>query len=355
VTHLTKFQHAELDITGAVGQRAISFRFDIVDAVTGYRRQVHPLRKLSATLAHDTQRTIKRTISGLLLDREDTLAFNSVSSRLELFMIIRESEFFLGRYVPSDWARFVSTGGTTSSASFYDEMFIIDQQTSTSFGANTVNGELVSSLLQRFVSRFSVSFQVEPTPFISLGAWSVGARGGSIIEQLALDGDYLSPWFDNDSVLRFKRPVDPRHELPSFDFDHQNFVLRAGIVESDNLINAPNRFIVVGNGASSFDGPVVGVADVPSSAPHSIQNRGFVVPEVSNRQVFSSAQAGLIAANLAQAQTLVEQVTLTTLADPRHDSYDVVLWQGERWVEVAWSLPLSAGAPMSNTLRKVYS
>lgn len=292
-------------------------------------------------------------ISGLALNRDDTAAFNSLTSRLEPFFLVGGEEFQVGRYVPSDWVRFPLSSGTTSSASFYDEGFIIDQQITNAFGANSPSGEVVSSMIKRFLTFYPINFYVEGVlpEYVSLGSWSAGTRGGFIIDQLALDGDYLPPWFDNSSVLQFKRNVDG--ELPSFDFDDGK-VIRDQIVESDNLINAPNRFVVVGNGANSLGKPLIGIADIPSSAPHSIANRGFIVPEVNTRQVTSAGQASAIALNLSRNQTLVEQVELETTPDPRHDGYDVILWREKRWVEIAWTLPFSPSATMSHTLRRVY-
>lgn len=355
MTHLLKTPVDRL-LDGAEfrGQRSVTWRFDVVDVVTGYRRAINPVIDGTAGIQHDTARTIKRSINGLALNKIDTLAFDSISSRLEPFMIIGDREFWLGRYVPSDWTRLVEERQTTSIASFYDEGFIVDQQITNAFGANSPGGEVVSSMLQRFLAGYPITYYIEGVipSYVSLGSWSAGTRGGFILDQLALDGDFLSPWFDNTSTLQFKRSVE--NELPSFDFDNRSQVLDGRILESDNLIDAPNRFVVVGNGASALEAPVVGQADVPSSAPHSIANRGFVVADVSNRQVTTSAQAGAVALNLVRNQTLVEQVELETLVDPRHDSYDVVMWQHKRWVEIAWTMPFAAGGRMRNVLRRAY-
>lgn len=343
-----------LDGPAYVSQRSTSWRFDLVDAVTGYRRAIHPVISGAAGIRHDTRSTIKRQISGLFLNAEDTAAFSSLSSRLEPFMIVGDEEFQVGRYVPSDWARFTVTSGTASSVSFYDEGFIIDQQITNAFGANEVLGEMVGSMINRFMQRFPTLryYVVGTQPFyVSIGSWSAGTRGGFILSQLALDGDYLSPWFDNSSVLQFRRDLEP---MAQFDFDAGQ-VNRDSIVESDNLIDAPNRFVVVGNGASAMNEEIVGVAEVPSSAPHSKLNRGFVVTDVISRQVTTKEQAAAIAQNLVRNQTLIEQVDLQTPPDPRHDSYDTIKWRGELWTEIAWTLPFSPTSSMSHTLKKVYS
>jgi hypothetical protein len=347
---------ARLDMPDYVGQRSLTYRYDLVDVVTGYRQSIQPLRSPAPRLTHNTQNIIKRNITGLYLGVEATEFFNSISSRLELFMLIDGTEYPLGLYVPADWAQIISTNGTTSSASFYDEGYIIDQQLSSAFGAVSPGGELVMSSLARLLGRYPITSHLEATNYSTSGSWSAGTRGGFVVEQLAFEGDYFSPWFDHSSVMQFIRSFDPAAQIPTFNFDVGNRVLRENILKTDNLINAPNRFVIIGNGSSAMtdDVPIVGVADVPSTAPHSILNRGFVIPHVEHRQIDSVPQASAIALNLARQRTLFEQVELDTLPDPRHDSYDVIRWQDANWLEISWSLSLTPGSPMRHTLRRAY-
>jgi hypothetical protein len=348
--------NARLDGRVYAGQRSSTFRFDLVDIITGYRQAINPIVDGTAGISHDTRTTIKRKITGLQLGVADTAAFNSITSRLEPFMIINDEEFALGRYVPADWAKLVMTRGDQSVAAFYDEGFIIDQQIPSAFGASEIGGENVGSMLQRFISDFpNISVQIEQTSFTTLGSWGAGTRGGFILDQLALDGDFLSPWFDNESVLQLKRTFDPARALPNFDFDDNVNVLRENIIVSNNLITLPNRFVVISNGADALSEPIVGSADVPSSAPHSIANRGFIIASVSNRQIQTDLQANAVASALVQRQALIEETELDTLPDPRHDSYDIIRWQGENWIEVAWTLPFTAGAAMSHIMQRTYS
>jgi hypothetical protein len=127
------------------------------------------------------------------------------------------------------------------------------------------------------------------------------------------------------------------------------------VVESDNLLNAPNRFLVISNSGDADAEPIVGQFDVPSSAPHSIDNRGFVILDTRDLQSASTSQAFAMARTLALTNTIVEQREIATPPDPRHDSYDVVHWDGENWLEVAWSMTLIEGGSMSHVLQKLYS
>lgn len=359
MTHLTSRRpDPRLELAAYVGQRAATFRFDLVDAVTGYREPINPVADSPPTLTHNTGRTVKRSITGLQLTRADTLKFNSITSRLEPFMILRGVEYPLGRYVPASQVRQRYTSGVTSVVGWFDEGIIVDQQLDTSFGPQApAITESVVSLLNRLLTPLPIDFYLEPTPYVSAGSWSIGARRGSVVETLAQDGDYLSPWFDHASVMQFKRSFDPATELPTFDLDEPGRVLRDRILETDDLTELPNRYIVIGNGTGvvGATGQIVGVADVPSSAPHSILNRGFIIPDIQTRQVTSAAQAAAQAQSLALYRTAVEQVELLTPPDPRHDSYDVLRWQGANWLEVAWSLPMTEGAAMSHVAHRAYT
>lgn len=355
-TLTTEAPDPTLDLDDYIGQRSATFEFELVDAITGYRQSINPIRDTVPVLTHDTSRTIKRQINGLVFGVVDTAKFSALTSRLDIFMVIEDQRFPLGRFMASNQLRSKSTGGTRSNQSFYDEAFIVDQEITASFGSLIVN-EQIESTITRFLSQYPINFTTEYSPYVNTVAWSIGARGGYITEQLALDGDWFSPWFDNTNVMRFIRAFDPATAIPTFDLDVGNKVFRNSVVESDDLILAPNRFVVISNGTSSVSSSgvsVVGVYDVPSSAPHSIANRGFVVPKTETRQLESIGQANAVARNIGQQSTVFETLVLDTAPDPRHDSYDVLRWEGANWLEISWSLPLIEGSTMNHVARKAY-
>jgi hypothetical protein len=349
-----------------VGQRAATFRFVLINEIGAQSPiDIHPLRDTVPTLSHDTSRTIKRQITGLTLGVADTAIVNVIQSRILVYMILGGVQYPLGRYMFADRARLFYSNGRITNATLYDEMFMVDQQIETAFSPQiAVNIGSPASFancdkaIRRLLVNIAVTLEIEPTQYYTIGAWNAGTTRGQIIEQMALDGDWFSPWFGNDTHMHFIRAFDPATAVPTFDLDVGNRVIRDSIIETDDLLTAPNRFIVVSNGAATEDTaatPTVGRADVPITAPHSIENRGFVIPSVIERQVNTQAQIAAIAKNLALRQTVLERVELATVPDPRHDSYDVIVWQGENWLELAWTLPLTEGAAMGHVMRKAYS
>jgi hypothetical protein len=142
--------------------------------------------------------------------------------------------------------------------------------------------------------------------------------------------------------------------VPDLDFDTGSKVFQATVLRSSDVLIAPNRFVIVSNSSIDPNQVVVGTADIPPSAPNSFANRGFYITEVQDLQVVDLVQANAIARNLAERAIIFEKVAMTTAPDPRHDSYNVIKWQGELWLELAWSMKLIEGGDMTHVLRKGY-
>lgn len=369
---LTNFPNdPRFDLSAWVGQRRATFRFALIDGVTGQPlRDLTPLRSRTPSLVHDTGRTIVRTLT-VDLGAADTAVIDPINNRILLYMIAGGQQYPLGRYMFIDSARERYSSGSLSTLSLVDEMFIVDQSIESGFSALVTSvkseadfGDTVTSLesvdqtATRLVAPLPVTMRIEGTPYSSVGSWTVGTSRARILESLSVDGDYLSPWFDNDGVLRLRRTFDASRVVPDFDFDEANKVIAGSISETDTLLQAANRVVVVSNGAvseSSASGPIVGVFNVPNSAPHSLLNRGFVIADVREMQVDSQLQAEVIARNIAIRSTAFEITELATPPDPRHDGYNVIRWDGKLWLEIGWAMELAEGGAMRHTLQRVYT
>lgn len=355
-----------LDLDRWIGQRSASFRFLLYDFITGKNiREVKPYWDSVPVLSHDTARVITRQVSGLLFSAEDTADLNTIRSRLRIQMLFPGRDpIELGIFMFIDQSRIKTTAGTESSNTAVDSMFIVDQQLEESYSAGVFNPEGVvvsfkncQLAVNDLLAGLPVKSQIDPTPFYTIGVWTAGTNRGSVLGDVSIDGDYFSPWFDRTDTMRMIRAFDPAAKVPQFDFDSGFRVERDSLTFSDNLLEAPNRFIVISSGdvSGGTQLPVVGSYDVPASAPHSITNRGFVIPEVIDWQVDYTSQADAIAANFGQRRTLFETVEFATPPDPRHDSYDVFVLDGVQWLEIAWSMELIEGGTMSHTGRRTYA
>lgn len=348
---LTNFAHDPiLDLDPWVGQRSSTFRFARVNGTTGeVLGDITPLR--SATLTHDTSRTIMRQLN-ISLGARDTAAINPLTDRIDVFMVFANGvEYPLGRYMFTNPSTTFYTSGSLGTYALTDEMFIVDQELEVGFSAVGKNSAVA---IAEVMASFPFTLELAGSPFTSMEAWGIGSNRGQVLGSLALSGDYFAPWFGNDKHMHFIRSFDPITQIPDFDFDAGNKVMRNNIVEDNDILTAPNRFVVISNNAADPSVPAVGRADVPSSAPHSIANRGFVVPATVDLQLATAEQAVAVAQNLVQRQTVFEKVQLATAPDPRHDSYNVIRWQGSLWLEIAWSMTLAPGGEQTHVLRKSY-
>lgn len=362
-----------LDLAPWVGQRQCTYRFQRINGVTGQDMgEIRPIRS-NPILTHDTTRTIKRQLN-LNLGAEDTADINAVQDRVLPFMVFPNGqEYPLGRFVFTSLSEQVFTSGSLSNIVLNDEMYVIDQQITKGIDASNLalsstpgtpnfiigtgqvnRGSAISRVLEILLQDFDIQVEIEASPFVINQAWAAGAQRGQIIETMALAGDYFSPWLDNNGIMQFIRAFNPALRIPDFDWDAGNQVMRSSIVRQSDILNAPNRFVVISNSSADPGIAIFGSADSAINAPNSFENRGFYIPRVVDVQALTVQQCQAMAQNLMQRQTIFETTTLTTAPDPRHDSYNVIHWLGELWLELAWSMTLTEGAPMSHTLRKAY-
>lgn len=352
----------KLDMLSYVGQRTATYRFELVNIRTGYRRVVHPLQDATPTLSHDVGRTVTRRLDNLVFSIEESDLVDVITTRIEPFMVLDGVSYPLGRYMYNNETLAQFTSGDISSGSLYDESFIVDQRITESFsqrssvsaGSASAVSPRIQLVILALLQDLPITVDIEPTPFYTDGGWPAGTSRGFIVEQLAIDGDYFSPWFGNDTKMHFIRSFDPATAVATFDLDEGNRVFLDRVYKTNDLIDAPNAFIVISNGPEAQSREITGRYDAPSSAPHSILNRGFTIPFVENRQVNTPEQAKAIATNIGQRTTIFERVEFYTAPDPRHDSYDVLRWRGDNWLELGWSLPLVEGAAMQHVARKAY-
>jgi len=350
-----------LDLDLWIGQRSTTYRFDVVEGPSGaYRGELHPSRGSTPSISHDTTSTITRKLQGLTLLPAEVDLFRPVIDRIEVTMLIAGvGEYPLGRYVAADDVQTIQSdgiSGKTASAvrplSMYDEMFLVDQKLPDAFSSG---GILISEVIKDLLEGLPITEpRIGPCSQTSDSGWSAGTSRASALKDLATAGGYLNPWFDHTSTLRCIPAFDPARVVPVLDFDAVPRVIRGSITLTDEAVSAPNRFVVVSNDTGIDNFPVVGTWDVPATAPNSILNRGFIIPDVRDAQVLTVEQAQVYARTIGLQETILEKLECDTPPDPRHDGYDVVRFLNENWLEIGWSLTLSGAGTMRHVLSRTY-
>lgn len=345
------------------GAQQCTFSFAVQDGVSGKNLGIiKPYADTVPVLSHDTTRTIKRSFS-MHLSPGDTAAIDPIRDRIIPSLIDCNGVAWpLGRYMFSDYSRAVTFNrGRRASPALLDESFIIDQDRESAFPLNVIAGTTLSvtTLLEQALADYpTIGTVIEASLFATANTWSFGTTTFQIISDLATLGGYFAPWMANDSRFHVIQAFDPAARVPDLDWDRYPHVIADTVTETDDLLAAPNRFIVVNNNQSASntnDGPVIGTYDVPVNAPFSISNRGFVVPSIQQLQLTNPSQADAVATSIGISSTVAERVSMTTYPDPRHDSYQVVRWQNANWLELSWSMNCIVGGAMTHTLRKAYS
>lgn len=351
-----------LDFNLGIGQRSTTYRFNVIDGATGaYRGEIHPIRSSTPSLSHDVTSTIPRRLQGVTLAPDEVDLFRPLIDRIELTMLIDGvGEYPLGRYVASDDVQATQSDGMTGTPiatmrvlSLYDEMFVIDQKLPDSFASgNVLISEVIKDLLRNLPI---IEPRIDGCSQTSNAGWSAGTSRASVLKDLCTAGGYFTPWFDHTGTLRCIQSFDPALAVPTIDFDIIPRVMRKSITITDESLSAPNRFVVISNDTETSDAPIVGTWDVPATAPNSILNRGFIIPDVRDIQVTSVNQAQVYARTIGIQETIVTRLECTTIPDPRHDSYDVIRFLNENWLEIGWTITLSGNGTMRHTLSRTYS
>lgn len=340
-----------------VGQRAVTFRFDLIDGPTGVNRGIlTPLRDSPPSLSHDTTSTISRRVSGLMLGVADAALIDPLRDRVEISMVLGDpaaTTYPLGRYMVADDIQQQTSSGSIRPLTLFDEMFIIDQKLTAAFDAR---GQLVNQAVPRLLDGLPIGdLVIDSTDQTCTNGWSAGTSRATALIDMAKVGGYFKPWFTHGNQLRVLRAFEPASQVPDINLDDPPRVLRDSISRISDLPAAKNRFVVISNSVSDASAaPVVGTYDVPSSAPYSIAQRGFAIPEVLDAQVSSATQAQVYARTIGLQQAIYERIELTTAPDPRHDGYDVVLFDGVLWLETGWAMTLTPGGAMRHTMRRAY-
>lgn len=357
------------DFSNGRGQRSSSFRFE--------RREGSSLRPLGelhpiwgGTLSHNPGKAIMRTLT-LEVGEAESAEVNFVSERLYVSMLINGEVHPLGRYIYADATQQdyadEDSGEVRSltSCQLSDYMAIVDTELETSFACVL---EPARDAIERLLSDLDIEILVEDSGQLISNSWMAGTSRKSVLEAIAELGGYLAPWFDHNAVLQVRQQFDPAFGVSDFDFDATQNVIQDSVTRSDSTIYAPNRIVVVSNGGNTYGGsssqknpvdpidpgPMMAFCDVPSTAPHSTMNLGFVRPEIFEIQATSVAQCQAVADLYCLTQTVVEEVDLSTALDPRHDGWNTVDFQEKRWLETGWSMDLQAGGEMRHSLQRSY-
>lgn len=353
-----------LDLPANIGEVRSSVVFDVLDSNLSLLFQINPIMDGSVSVKVNTTSTVKRTMSGVHLDPIDNARIDVLRHRIRPSWVVATGEvsqsYPLGTFVFSDANRPRSTFGVELHGTLYDQTVILNQGRETTF--SIPDGTSVTAALTLLAAEVNLAgtlIAIDPSSAVVTPAvaWRAGETRYKIMEDLCALAGFYPPYFDNNGILRLKQApstlsgVAPDHTYAA---GSASRIISGTIVESDDLVAAPNRYLVVNNSATNVE--VSGYYDLPASAPQSYANRGYrVVTKIDAQGIETNAQA-VARARLAAItdNSAFNWVEFHSTPDPRHDIFDVVEYLGLNYREVEWDLKLGPGGPHTHKLRRIY-
>jgi hypothetical protein len=342
-----------------VRRRFDRFRFELCDQNWNPIGTLHPDREQNVpTVELDTSSNTMRRLTGFKLLPDEVSDVAPLKDRLRVYMTLQNNaEYRLGSFLWVDANEPKRSWGDEHHGELVDPGFILDQKSTRAFGW----GRGATITLVMFFLMFQAGFELKDIATIgeeanrSLAdpiAWQPGVTWHQMLVDLGNLVGFTPPWFDRDGRLHFDLLPDHETEAPTVPALEDNTrIIRDSILSSNDLGRAPNDFATVDSGTDRI---LAGRFQLPASAPHSFQNRGFRIGEVETVQgMETQAQADKATLELAKKTKAFEILTLTTTADPRHDVFAIVPAYGKRWLETAWSLECRSGGLHNHTLQRV--
>lgn len=340
-----------------IAARRIEFRFQLLDA------SLNPIGDLEIdgssppSIRCDTGRPVQRTLSGLRIPRDRGGDFDPRATRVRPWMVLENGDSGpLGTFVFVDGRRATNSRGTAFDGELHDLSFLVDQQTRETFSVRP--GTNIAGVIRGILTRQAIDDAFVTDTGAVTGSRSIGWPPGSswlaIVNELALLAGCLPLSFDAFGQAR----VDPSPDIETADpvvtFEDGRNIIDSDILRWDDSLTAPNLIVVVdSSGAAS---PIRGEYEVPADAPNSYYRLGFHIPLVLIEQGVASNYG---AAQMARTYALTSAAVVEHLAfegpiDWRHGAYSVLSVQGERWLERAWSMPLTPTGRMTHEATRIY-
>jgi hypothetical protein len=351
------------------GQRAASFRFELLDNVNSLIGDLDGVEMSSAPrVSNRINRAVKRTLDGLRLPPAVTREINTLSDRVRVWMRFEDAtEWPLGVFLFADASRTLAqhSGGyyAVLGAGHWTDATCLDQLVTVNQGSRGINfyaagHRVYDALVQQLEAAGIRDYDIDASEAVISQpiVWKPNHNRLTIINELAALGGYYSLYFDGLGRGQVRKVPELAAAEPTVSYDLGSAVLLDSIAENDDLLSAPNTYVVVN---SSFtERPIWGEWQVPSSAPHSFEVRRYHVVVEDDMQGVETSEA---AAEAARAWGQSDYSTYRTInydtpPMPEHDTFDVVRWlDGDRYREQGWDLTCLEGAAMSHEARRIWS
>lgn len=335
----------QFDLADGVGRIVADVYVEVVNRNLDVLGVVYPDHN-ALSVVNDTSSTIMRRMDRLALTRADYASFNPAADLLRPVVEVDGRRYPMGAfYLTTDddpIGRDTGLGGPA-----VDAGLVLASETTRSYSLPP-GGSIVALMQDVIVDAGFTRLDMTDTGSTVYDpvVWPAGTARRAILNRLADLGGYLPPYFDNAGTF-VVRAVDDVATADALIYGDTWRMIDP--VLSRNLLDAPNVYRVVNNGAPNAE--VAAVAYVDPELPWSRENRGFEVVRTVNQQGIRDYGSALKVAEALAARDAASYAgwEFTGPLDPRHDTFDAVYVDGAYYREVAWDADLVAGT-MSHRL-----
>jgi hypothetical protein len=348
---------AEMDLPAGTGMVGSRVRFMVTSSTLETLGEVHPIRN-RASVTNDTGANIMRSLRGVSLRQNDMREINPNTDRLTPVW-----EYADGSHAPgfTGWpcgvfmfgSRIKQRGSlhTMHNAALMDQGYQLDQDLMESYGVGA-HEMIYPHLVKLMVMGGITEFDIDPTDARIKDPlnWPIGTRLVQVIRDLCRLAVFYPPWFNNAGRGQLRAQTELTEEgAHVYDLDTPaGVVVRDTIHENEQLLDAPNVYVVVSNGPTQSE--IVARAFVDPRLPYSIENIKYARPKVIRLQgLRDSDHAQQIADSFASMDSNQFYVAeFDTAPNPRHDTFESVRYDGLLFRELRNSLELRAGGRHSH-------
>lgn len=354
-----------LDLPAGLGQRAETIRYDVLNADRSFAFTATQAQTRVASVSWDANASVQRTLHGVAFGPRDAAQIDPTVHRLAPFWVLDDgTQFQCGLFIFSSPEYPRLAGQSFLRADLTDLSVLLNQAREATYSLPPyaqILPALVGLAAEMGISDHIVVDALTPATIGSAPyTKSAGTARREIFDDLCAAAGLYPPFFDNSGNLRFRSVPNPLYAAPAdvvYDISSTGRIVRDSIVTANNLATAPNRYLAIGSATSS--GEVVGYFDIPPSAPHSFERRGFRVVKRVDVQGVADSQACVVAAHAAYANDfdVYDEVRFAAAPDPRADGFQILNFLGTNYREQSWTLPLAPGGGgqgMTRVGRKVY-
>lgn len=332
-----------------IPNRSDRFEFDLLDQTHTKIGTVTVDQTAAPTVTVNTTQNATRALTSLAISGTDLSQIDPIRNRIQPWMILQNGDRFpLGIYMFGQDNDTQHSWGTTKTPELVDETFRVDRALDST--ATLPTGGSIISLINTLLAPIGlvqIVIEAADQACSSPLLYRVGSGRYAALAALASLLGCYPPFFDNAGAFRFKVAPSPTDTTINDTYALGGRIIADTIVTSSTAYRAPNRYQVIGD---NVDTPVVGIYDLPASAPHSAAQTGEIVTTTRNMQGLSDQNIANVAAyvDALTDRTTYRTIAFSSTADPRHDTYDLMNVLGDRYLETGWSLQCSNGGVMTH-------